>query len=64
MGFGDPLSELLGVGDGGGQEGKAGSLGGQHNGLLPYHSTLCVSQVVDLVKHQELGLQAGNAELL
>lgn len=42
---------------------KRAGLGGQHNGLLPHHSTLCVPQVVDLVKHQELGLQAATVEL-
>lgn len=48
--MGDPLCELSGVWDGGGQEDVVDVVRQQDDGLLPHDASLLVAHVVDLVE--------------
>lgn len=51
VGLADPFCELHSVGDGGGQEDVVDFWREQDDGLFPYHTTLLVTHVVDLVEN-------------
>lgn len=52
----NPGSKLSSVGDCGTQECHPATLRGQDDALFPHHSTLCISQVVHLIIHQQANL--------
>ena len=52
----DPLGQFIGVGHGGGQHDDVGLLRQEDQGLLPHHTPLLVTHVVDLVEHNLFGL--------
>mmetsp|Transcript_106651 Transcript_106651/g.306834 ORF Transcript_106651/g.306834 Transcript_106651/m.306834 type:complete len:360 (-) Transcript_106651:293-1372(-) len=54
----DPLRELPGVRDRGGQEDQPDGVGQQDNGLLPDHPSVSVSHVVDLIEDHPSHLPA------
>ena len=56
MSLGNPLSKLPGIGNGGRQEHKACCLRGHNDALLPNHTPLLVSEIVDLIIHNQLHL--------